>query len=162
MLVLTALLLASEPASPQLLPPEETVARTYEGWSREQLVAERDRLQGERPGLGLPIGLISAGAPAFGVSVVAILLAYANAWFLNNSSLFGGGAQHEVSTPYLVTFVALGITGIASAVTGLILLRSITAKRQEYEPTLAVLDEQIERADPQATTPATELAPPPP
>src|SRR6187397_2246847 len=68
--------------------PAPDPAPVYEGWTRSELQSEYDRLEGTRPGIGLPVGLMAGGG---GAVALAILYTF------NAASGFGGLAATQIS-----------------------------------------------------------------
>jgi hypothetical protein len=122
---------------------------SYVGWSRAQLQREYTRLKDERPGLGLPIALMSSGGGA------AILLLYA--------ALLGiAGARTSFSVPLVAVLAVMGIGGAAMVAIGGILLWRIIPERRPYSLQMDEVDRLLKDGAEQDRRPPVPDVPPPP
>ena len=102
---------------------------SYAGWSRPQLQQEYARLKDTRPGLGLPIALMSSGGGA------AVLLLYAAVLALGT-----GGGLTSITVPLIAVFAVMGIGGAAMIAIGGILLSRIIPERRPYSLQMDEID----------------------
>jgi hypothetical protein len=133
-------------------PAEQPTVNSYAGWTREQLVEERVRLELVRPGLGMPIGIIAAGGGAFVIDAVILL------WggFL---ALFGATFS-PVTIGVIIVFAVLGSLGVGA---GIYLLLPVLKERSAVGAQMDQVDALLEEhptAPPAQPDPGPGLQPP--
>ena len=143
-IVLLALLGTAEPAG--LLadgaPRQVQLAPSWDGWPDHELRAERERLKAERPGLGLPFGLLGGG-----LFTVGGLGAYLGVVFANR-----GGFDGPSGTLWAGMFGVAALVGLGVASIGAILLARAFPERRAITRALEAADRRL-RAQPPADPP---------
>lgn len=133
----------------QALPGEQPA---YEGWSKQQLKLELDRLDETRPGIGLPVTMIAVGAAIGGVDAIVV-------FFGGLIALFGGGGLPITFTVAAIVF-AVGAVGLI--VTGIVFLRAAQAERREQDTQVEAVREGLKRFEaPKVPAGPAPIVPPP-
>ena len=159
-LLAAAVLTSSEPSAAALAPRFVEVQAalpgeqpTYAGWTRQQLQQEIDRLEDERPGIGLQVTLIAVGAAVGVVDLLALMV---------GGLIALGGTR--IDTTYTVALIGFAVGAIGLLVVGGIFLRAAIKDRAEYNKEIEKLKQAILDLAPAAPMgpPPPPLAPPPP
>ncbi len=118
----------------------------YSKWSRDQLLHEYNRLDSERPSLGLPIALMVTGGVGFVVGLYVGLFA-----------LIASATGSSATTLLIVTAV-LTLAGIGVLLCGVVLLVGALKERSAVNQQMDAIDQQLNGG----AAPPGPLAPPPP
>lgn len=133
----------------ELVPPPSDLP-SYAGWSKAQLKQEYDRLRAERPGIGLPIGLLAGGG---GALVLGLYIAFFGALAST------GGAS---ALPFLVTFGVIGTAGAAMMILGGIVLSRILPDRRVYGRQMDEVERLMKEGGDDEEERQYQVPPPPP
>ena len=134
-----------------LAPPAD-----YSSWSRRQLQQEYERIEGIRPGLGLPIGLIAGGGGAGLAGLYALF--------------FSLLASSSSALPFTIVFGVAVVAGVGVAILGIIVLVRLLPERRALGNQLDEVEEQLRsrgeenepRRPPRGRPDELDVPPPPP
>jgi hypothetical protein len=131
--------------------PPQTDLPDYTGWSKAQLQQEYDRLKEMRPGIGLPIALMSSGGGVLVLSLYILFIGVLSSGGVNNGSL-----------PFVVLFGVAGTGGAAMLVIGGILLSRALPERKPYGRQMDEVDRLIKEQGDDSEDQRIYVPPPPP
>ncbi len=117
---------------------------TYAGWSRGELLAEVQRLEDARPGIGGPIAMITIGACIGVVDLIAFLFV-GLASLLNGNTGFAPGFTIGVSV--------VGVLAVGLLIVGVILLRGISKERADLSRQIETVKAAIQQLIPAPNEP---------
>ena len=134
--------------------PTEQPTPGYEGWTRNQLLAERDRLDLSRPSIVLPIVGVAVGG---GLLIVSGITALYAGLFAFLGGIIGRGSG--IDTGVVIFCAILAVIGAAGVVAGLIFLLPTLKERTAIGKQIDRVNDALEHLE---TDPGVPPPPPPP